>query len=162
MVLLDEVGQHLGVGRRLEAVAGRDQFVGQLVVVLDDPVVDDGHPAGAVDMGVGVLSVGRPWVAHRVWPMPAAASPGGVLRLLVEIVEGAGAVGGTARHRPAAVGPTSATPGRVVTAVLEASQPLEQDLEHVVGSSTLGRGLVAPTAAWCPGDADDAAHGRRG
>ena len=42
----------------------------QPVEVLDDAVVDHGDPAGAIQVRVGVASVGAPWVAHRVWPIP--------------------------------------------------------------------------------------------
>ena len=48
----------------VEAVAAGHELGPQLGVVLDDPVVDDGHPAGAVEVGVGVLGGG----AARGWP----------------------------------------------------------------------------------------------
>ncbi len=48
------------------------QLVGQLDVVLDDPVVDEGHPARAVDMGVGV-HLGRAPVGGPA----GVADPGG-------------------------------------------------------------------------------------
>ena len=54
-LLLDEVGHHLGVGGRGHRVPGGLQLGPQLGVVLDDPVVDEGQPAGAVDVRVGVL-----------------------------------------------------------------------------------------------------------
>ena len=57
--LLDEVRDDLGVGLRIEAMAGRRELGAQLDEVLDDPVVDDRQLAGAVDVRVGV-EVARP------------------------------------------------------------------------------------------------------
>ena len=109
---LDQVGQDLGVGLGLEAVAAGDELVGQLDVVLDDAVVDQGQLPGAVRRGDGRWPrSGRPWVAHRVWPMPADGPAGRVSVALDQVVEGAGAVGRP--HPPqavAAVGPTRAKP----------------------------------------------------
>ena len=49
---------------------GLDELLLEREVVLDDAVVDDGH-ATRSDVRVRVLvSLGRPWVAQRVWPMP--------------------------------------------------------------------------------------------
>ena len=56
--LLDEVGDGLGVGLRLEGVAARLELDAQLDEVLDDAVVDDGQLARAVDVGMGVEVVG--------------------------------------------------------------------------------------------------------
>jgi hypothetical protein len=50
----DQMGQDLGVGVRFQVVAGQDQLVAELEVILDDPVVDQGQLAGAVDVGVGI------------------------------------------------------------------------------------------------------------
>jgi len=54
-VMLDEVGDHLGVGLRLEPVSFGEESVLDLQVVLDDPVVDHHQRAVAVGVGVGVL-----------------------------------------------------------------------------------------------------------
>jgi hypothetical protein len=61
-LLLDEVGDHLGVGLAGEAAAASGQGGPQLGVVLDDAVVDDGDAADAVRVGVdlGRAAVGRP------------------------------------------------------------------------------------------------------
>ena len=52
----------VGLGGELDAPAG--ELFGELPVVFDDPVVDDGHPAVEADMGVSVdvggTAVGRP------------------------------------------------------------------------------------------------------
>ena len=60
----DELGQHLGVrlGDELDALLA--QLLAQLEVVLDDPVVDQGHMPAHVGVGMGVdrrrRTVGRP------------------------------------------------------------------------------------------------------
>ena len=59
-VALDQVGQHLGVGGRGEGMAVGLEVDPELMVVLDDPVVDEGQAAGAVEVGVGVLGRGVP------------------------------------------------------------------------------------------------------
>jgi len=61
---LNEVGEHLGVGVASEAVALLREAGLQALVVLDDPVVDNGHAAAAVEVRVGVdlgrRAMGRP------------------------------------------------------------------------------------------------------
>ena len=86
MRLLDQMGHDLGVGGRGEGVPGGDELRPQLGVVLDDPVVDEGDAAGAVDMGMGVLGGGA-----------AVGGPAGV-------ADG----GGMARGRPSSVSSASA------------------------------------------------------
>ena len=54
-LVLDEVGDDLGVGLGDELVATGDEFGFEREVVLDDAVVDDDECAGAVAVGVGVL-----------------------------------------------------------------------------------------------------------
>ena len=54
-LLLDEVGDDLGVGFGDELVALGEQFGLEGEVVFDDAVVDDDEGAGAVAMGVGVF-----------------------------------------------------------------------------------------------------------
>jgi hypothetical protein len=55
-------------------VAARFELGAQGDVVLDDAVVH--HRDGARGVGVRVLSLGRPWVAQRVWPMPVVPCRG--------------------------------------------------------------------------------------
>jgi len=63
-VLLDQVGDHLGVGLRDEDMTPGLQVTPELGKVFDDPVVDDHDLPGAVCMRVGVddrgTAVGRP------------------------------------------------------------------------------------------------------
>ena len=101
---------------------GRPQLGGQLGVVLDDPVVDHGQPAGAVEVGVGVghASGGRGW--------PSGCGPTPVRGGRRDAVPGADAWSarppsgsrrppGPARGSPAR---HQGDPGRVVAPVLEA------------------------------------------
>ena len=72
--LLHEVGDDLGVGLGGEPVTGLDQPVLQGLVVLDDPVVDDGDAALAINVGMRVL-VGRSSVSRPSRICPAGRSP---------------------------------------------------------------------------------------
>ena len=60
----DEVGDHLGVGLGGEPRAHVGELLLELDVVLDDPVDDDVHAIGGVEVRMGVLlgdaAVGRP------------------------------------------------------------------------------------------------------
>ena len=53
-LLLDQVGQDLGVGIGGQAMAGRDESRTECAMILDDAVVDDRQAPGAVGVGVGV------------------------------------------------------------------------------------------------------------
>ncbi len=135
--LLHQVGQDLGIGLRPQLVAGGHQLVAQLDVVLDDPVVNQGHPAGAVDVGVGIglrrAPVGGP---------PGVADAGGGAGR--RVVDGRGQLGQLPRPspHPDPVSVHQGDAGRVVAPVLQPGQPVEEQRE---------RGPA-------PGDADDAAH----
>jgi len=66
-VLLQQVDDHLAVGRRLEPVAPAGQLVAQLGEVLDDAVEGDGEGAAvAPEERVGVGTGTSPWVVQRV------------------------------------------------------------------------------------------------
>ena len=154
---LDEVDQDLGVGLRREDMTGGGELVGQLDVVLDDPVVDEGQTTRAVEVGVGV-ALGRTAVGGP--PGVADTGGGGVRRLfgpLDQVVERTGPVGGPGPPQPVALtGSDQGDAGRVVPPVLEAGQTLEEDLEDG-GLVTLLVGAHRPV-----GDPDNAAHGARG
>ena len=60
VVLADQMGQHLRVGFRLEGVTAHLEGFADRAGVFDDPIVNDGDPAGLVQMGV---SVGGRWGA---------------------------------------------------------------------------------------------------
>jgi hypothetical protein len=143
----DQVGQHLGVGLGLQVVLHLEELVRELMVVLDDPVVDQGDATGAVHVRMGV---GHRWSA--VGGPPGVADPGdprgrGHGCLFGQLVERLRAV---CRPAPpqAAVAPRGdqGDAGRVIASVLQPGQAFEQDVECVVAA----------------GHADDAAHGLRG
>src|SRR5207247_669542 len=52
---LDEMGDHLGIGFRGEAVTVRLELRLQLQIVLQDAVVNDGEASAAVAMGVSIV-----------------------------------------------------------------------------------------------------------
>ena len=154
--VLDQVGEDLGVGLRLEPVTVRDQLVGQLHVVLDDPVVDEREAARAVEERMGVLlaraAVGRPaGVADA-----GGRTTGRALRTLGEVVEGPGAVGGPGTPDPVFGCADQGDACRVVAPVLEPCEAVEEHPEHRIRIGQLAiRGARR-------GDADDPAHGFEG
>ena len=139
-LLLDEVRDDLRVGLGLEAVAGALQALLQLQVVLDDAVVDDDQPAAAVAVRVGVLlrgpAVGGP---PRVADAVLAVHRLGADDLLQQIE-----LAGAAPHLDLA-GADEGDAGRVVAAVLQAPQPVDEHRHGRLGAEI----------------ADDPAHGVR-
>ena len=88
----DQVGDHLGVGLRGEDRALLDQPGLERDVVLDDPVDDDVHLIGGVEVRVGVL------LGH-----PAVGGPAGVPDARLGAPLGHRHRGGSPSRRPAAV-----------------------------------------------------------
>ena len=136
--LLHEVREDLGVGLGAEPVAAREEAVAELPEVLDDAVVDDGHVARAVHVGMGVAVVG-----------PAVGRPAGVAeadrRLGRHVEQRRAQVGELARallHEQLARGRHERDARRVIAPVFEASEAVEQD----------GRRVPRPDVS------DDAAH----
>ena len=138
-VLLDQVGDDLGIGLGDERVSLGEQLALELEEVLDDAVVDDDDLAVAVAVRVGVLvggtAVGRP---ARVAD-PERSRHGLAREDLLEVLELARA----AADVEVAVA-HDGDPGRVVAAVLELSEALDEDLRHGLGADV----------------SDDAAHVR--
>ena len=135
--LLDEVGDRLRVGLRGEDVAARLESVAQLAEVLDDPVVDDRDGARAVAMRMGVQVV-RPAVRR---PAGVGQPDRGVGRA---IGEGGLEVDQLARpllDEQVAGVVDEGDPGRIVAAVLEPLEPLDED------GARLPRTRVADDAA---------------
>ena len=126
---LDQVRDDLGVGLGDELVALPLQLLLQVEVVLDDAVVDDDDLAGAVAVRVGVL-LGRPAVRRpaRVADAVVAGDRVGGDDVL-EVRQLAGAAPqvdrAVAHDRDA---------GRVVAAILELPQPVDQDRDDVLRS----------------------------
>ena len=120
---LDEVNDHLGVGARREHVARALQLLSELGVIFDDAVVHDGQRARAVGVRMGVAIRGRA-VRGPARVADADARPGhGIFQQgVLEIGDLAGAA---ADIEPVAVDDRQA--GRVVSAVLEALEPFDQE-----------------------------------
>ena len=126
---LDEVRHDLGVRLGDEPVALGGQLTLQLEVVLDDAVVDDDDAARAVAVGVGVL-LGRPAVrrpARVADAVLAVERVGGEDRLEPREL---------ARRPPQLHGarPDHGQPGRVVAAVLQPAQAVDEQWHDGLGS----------------------------
>ena len=121
--VLDEVGHDLRVRLGLEDVSAGHQLVAQLAEVLDDAVVDDGDPAGAVAVRMGV-EVARPAVRG---PARVAEADAGTRRLAAEGVLEDRHLAGSLLHEQVAVLGDEGDAGGVVAPVLEPPQPVEQD-----------------------------------
>ena len=121
--VLDQVREGLRVGVGAEHVPARLEAVAQLAEVLDDAVVDHGDGAGAVDVRVGVqvvrAAVRRP--ARVGEPDPRVRRP---------VQERRRKVGQLPRplldEELARLG-DERDPGRVVAAILQAPEPLEEN-----------------------------------
>jgi hypothetical protein len=123
VVVAYEMGEHFRVRGGQELVAGLEQPLSDLLVVLDDAVVHDGNPAGPVQMGMGVLigrrTVRRPACVcdadlthHRIGEQLPRDALVDLALLLADL------------QVPVADDRESRA---VIPAVLEAAQPLEQD-----------------------------------
>ncbi len=126
--LLHQVGDHLGVGVALEGVAARGELLAQLGEVLDDAVVHHGDVAGARGMGMRV-GLGGPAVGGPARVADAAGARE------VEV----GQRVGEPRHLPLAADHLERAvlldgdARRVVAAVLQPRQPLDEDALGRVG-----------------------------
>ena len=129
LLLLDQVGDDLGVGVGVKDMAALLETGTQVGEVLDDPVVDHRDTPAAVHVGVrvpvGRRAVGRPpGVPHPDRARDGADDLEGGVEL--------GQLAGPLHHREATVDHRDA--GRVVPAVFETSQTLEDDRERLVGA----------------------------
>ena len=116
-LFLQQMDRDLGVGLAGEAMPLRDERSFQLLEVLDDPVVDHGRDAAAIDVRVGVLLAGP--AVRRPSRVADPGVAGGGMRghdrcQVVELSFGTHDLEGPVLlHRDA---------GRVVPAVLEPAQ----------------------------------------
>ena len=136
--LFDEVGKGLGIGLGGERVAPSLEAVAKLTEVLDDAVVDDGDLAATVHVGMGIEVV-RPAVRR---PARVGQAHRGVGR---PVDEGRGEVrelAGPLLDEQVTFLIDEGDTGRVVAAVFEATESLEENRA----------GLAGPRVA------DDAAH----
>jgi hypothetical protein len=124
VVALDQVDDGLGVGLRAEGVAFCDQPFAELAVVLDDPVQDDRQlrvlAAGQrVRVRLADAAVSRPARVPEAVARGGAVRPRGGLEVL-QVADGADVV------EPVRL--AERDPGRVVAAVLETLEPVEEQL----------------------------------
>ena len=123
--MVDQVGDHFGVGLALEHVAQRGQFGAQFVVVLNDAVVDQ-RDARVVRAGrevrVGVVRGGRAVRGPAGVGDAGEALQAGLVDLLFQV----GHARGAARALQLAIHVQGYAAG-VVAAVFQALQALEQD-----------------------------------
>ena len=122
-VLLDQVGDHLGIGLRTELVAFFDQLPLQADIVLDDAVVHHDDLAGAVAMRMRVLfgrtsMCGPAGVADPISTVERAKADN-----LFQIAQLAF---GTAHLQPFAVTGNSDA-GRIIAAILQPPQAIDDD-----------------------------------
>ena len=120
---LDEVGEHLGIGLRREPMALGREPVLDLGVVLDDAVVDQRELAAAVGVRVRVR------VVRAAMRRPSRVGDPGMTcrRVAVEVIGQVGQLAGLLLDEELAGAGQHGDAGRVVAAVLEAPQALEQD-----------------------------------
>ena len=131
----DQDRHRLGVGIGLEMMAKGGQFATQCLEILDDAVMDDRDPLGRDRMrvGLGRLAVRR--------PAGMADADGALDRIEVESAGEVGELAFGAAALDAAID-KSGDAGRIIAAVFEAAQPLDQAWRHCLFGD----------------DADNAAH----
>ncbi len=146
-MVLDQVGEHLGVGLRAELVPLAEEALLDLQVVLENPVVNHDQLARAVGVGMGVF-LGGP--AVRGPPRVADPERAGDGPLAQNPFEQLDAPGRAPDVQLAAVQDGHAR--GVVAAVLQALQPLDDDLDgtlvtHVPDDPAHGLALALRLAA---------------
>ena len=134
-LVLDDVGDDLGVGFGGEGVAFGDEGFFELEVVFDDAVVDDDEGAGAVAVGVGVLFGGAA-VGGPAGVADAEGALDGVFGEDVgEVAEFAGGAAKLERVGDAiGRGAGDGDAGGVIAAVLEAGEALHDDVDGGFGA----------------------------
>ena len=136
----DKMGKHLGVCLGLELVPLRLHLGAQGGVVFDDPVVDEGQLAGAIEVGVGILPGDLPMGG----PTGVADAGGAADRVLLdgaaEIIDPADflADGNQSFFK-------GGYPGGVIATVFQTAEPLQQDGDRL-GTTDIS---------------DDSAHGMK-
>jgi hypothetical protein len=134
-LVVDQMGDDLAVGLRLEGAPCGLHLLAKQPEILDDAVVDQRHSADDVGMGVADRwsAVGRP--ARMGDPDRSGERTGGELGgEIVELAFGAAALEPAVQDR--------ADPRRIIAAIFEPPQTLHEPVGHFLS----------------PDDADDAAH----
>jgi len=125
-VMVDPVGDDLGVGFRGKLVALALRFFAQLFVILDDAVVDDR------DAVLGDVRVRIPLARHAVRGPAGVRDPEtAVGRVCVECILQLADLAHRAQALDVVRAVQHGDAGRVVPAILEASQALDQDGDDV-------------------------------
>ena len=121
------MSQDLGIGLGFEGVAALLERLPDGARVLDDPVVDDGDAAGLVGVGMGVQRGGRAVGG------PARVADAGMAgrAVTVEVIGQVRELAGLLLDEDAALVGADRDSGRVVAAVFEAPQALDQDRRGV-------------------------------
>ena len=122
-VLLDQVGDDLGVGLGGEPVAFLDELLLQADVVLHDAVVDDDDLSGAVTMRMRVL-LGRTSVRG---PAGVADAVGAIERLQPDDLFQIAQLALSAAHLQAVSVAADGDAGGVIAAIFEAAQAINDD-----------------------------------
>ena len=125
VVVSQQVGDHFGVGLGGEYVAKFLKLQAQRVVILDDAVVDDSQTVGTMRVGVLLtgLAVGCP-AGMGDAQLARERLPGKPLFKLGDLAGGAGTI-----HRSGSIQRGDA--GRVITAIFQPPQPLQQNRGQV-------------------------------
>ena len=144
--LLDEVGDDLGVGLGDELVALGDELALQIEIVFDNAVVHHHDAARAVAVRMGVLLGGA---AVRS-PARVADAERATERVLAQDFFQVAQLAGRAPHRQlVARGTAYGDSGRIISAVFEPPQSLDDDRDHLLGSDISDNAAHA-TILWDP------------
>ncbi len=140
-VLLDQVGDDFGVGLGLEDVAFHLQLFFERQVVFDDAVVHYDEIALAVAVRVGVL-FGRPAVSG---PTGVADAEGAVHRVHPDRFFQVAEFALGAAYRQLFVITVDRKPGRIVAAVFQTLQPLQDNRDRTMRSDIADDAAHIPT-----------------
>ena len=115
------MGDHFGVGGRLERVAFAFEALAEAAKVFDHAVVHQRHDAVAADVRMGVFVGGRAVCGPARMPQADRAADRKLLELGHQVVDPPGRLG----HREAAVAVDRHHAGTIVAAVLEPAQAFD-------------------------------------
>ena len=122
--LLNQVGDDFGVGFSHEPVTLRDQFALQCQVILNNAVVHHHDAPGAISVGVGILLGGTAMGGPPRMADAERAFEGMVAQHFFQVVQ----LARGPRHRELiASRAADGDSGRIIAAVFEAPQPLDND-----------------------------------
>src|SRR5215469_6151466 len=143
-VFLDQVGHNLRVGFRNKVVTFALQLFFQLEIILDDSVVDDHVLTRAIAVGVRVFLRWTPVCCPTRVAYAVGAVKRGLLNRFLEVAE----FSGSAPNFKFAVCPNHGDAGRIVTAIFQFAQALDNDRNNflradVADNTAHSRSLLA-------------------